>query len=154
MKRARGTPGPASCDQPRSDLADVLRLQALGTLSDLELHRIALGEAAEALSLDRREVDEHVRTRLLRDKAKALRVVEPLHLTLSHTVKTSAQWGTAPDWNDPRHRGRGTGSNKNPRDIWSSRKRRHPVTMPRMLEPLAKVLTHQWAVNQGCLFVS
>src|SRR5438445_5583966 len=48
-------PGPVTCDQRRSDLADVLRLQALGTLSDLELHRIALGEAAEALSLDRRE---------------------------------------------------------------------------------------------------
>src|SRR5213080_1073613 len=85
-----GEPGPVTCDQRRSDLADVLRLQALGTLSDLELHRIALGKAAEALSLDRREVDEHVRTRLLRDKAKALRVVEPLHLTLCHTVQTSA----------------------------------------------------------------
>src|SRR5207249_11060908 len=46
-----GEPGPVTCDQRRSDLADVLRLQALGTLSDLELHRIALGKAAEALSL-------------------------------------------------------------------------------------------------------
>src|SRR5256885_17195644 len=81
MKTGPGNPGPVRCDQRRSDFADVLRLQALGTLSDLELHRIALGEAAEALRLDRREVDEHVRTRLLRDKAKALRVVEPLHLT-------------------------------------------------------------------------
>src|SRR5207249_7762962 len=43
-----GEPGPVTCDQRRSDLADVLRLQALGTLSDLELHRIALGKAAEA----------------------------------------------------------------------------------------------------------
>src|SRR6266550_961789 len=146
-------PGPVSCDQRRSDLADVLRLQALGTLSDLELHRIALGEAAEALRLDRCEVDEHVRTRLLRDKAKALRVVKPLHLTLSHTVKTSAQWGTAPDWNDPRHRGRGTGSNKNPRDMWSSRKRRQPVTVPRMLEPRAKLLIPPYAVNRDCLLV-
>src|SRR6266545_3225572 len=51
------------------------------------------------------EVDEHVWTRLLRDKAKALRVVKPLHLTLSHTVLTSAQWGTAPDWIDPGPRG-------------------------------------------------
>src|SRR4029077_20180150 len=69
-----------------SDLADVLRLQALRTLGDFEFDRIALGETAEALSLDRREVDEHIGTRLLRDKAKALRVVEPLHLTLCHTV--------------------------------------------------------------------
>src|SRR5438128_5344973 len=74
------------CEPRRSDLADVLRLQALRTLGDLEFDRIALGETAEALSLDRREVDEHIGTRLLRDEAKALRVVEPLHLTLCHTV--------------------------------------------------------------------
>src|SRR5207245_9926245 len=96
----------------RSDLADVLRLQPLWTLSDVELDVVALGEASEALRLDRCEVDEHVWTRLLRDKAKALRVVKPLHLTLSHTVKTSAQWGTAPDWNDPGHRGLGRAQTK------------------------------------------
>src|SRR6267378_3792252 len=95
-----------------SNLANVLRLQPLWSLGNVELDVVALCEAPEPLRLDRCEVDEHVRTRLLRDKAKALRVVKPLHLTLSHTVKTSAQWGTAPDWNDPRHRGRGTGSNK------------------------------------------
>src|SRR5438093_5875400 len=83
-ERAR-LPGPASVDICCSDLADVLRLQALRTLGDFEFDRIALGETAEALSLDRREVDEHIGTRLLRDKAKALRVVEPLHLTLCHT---------------------------------------------------------------------
>src|SRR5438477_511559 len=80
----------------RSDLADVLRLQPLWTLGDIELDVVALGEASEAFRLDRCEVDEHVWTRLLRDKAKALCVVKPLHLTLSHTVLTSAQWGTAP----------------------------------------------------------
>src|SRR5256885_4322873 len=95
-----------------SDLANVLRLQPLGTLGDVELDVVALGEAAEALRLDRCEVDEHVWTRLLRDKAKAFRVVKPLHLTLSHTVKTSAQWGTAPDWNDPRHRSVGRAQTK------------------------------------------
>src|SRR5438552_2608382 len=110
-------PGPVTCDQRRSDLADVLRLQALGTLSDLELHRIALGEAAEALSLDRREVDEHVRTRLLRDKAKALRVVEPLHLTLCHTVQTSALRGTAPDMCDPGHRDQRRAQTKTARQV-------------------------------------
>src|SRR2546428_13868958 len=81
----------------RSDLSNVLRLQTLGTLGDLELHRVALGEAAEALRLDRCEVDEHIRTRLLRDKAKALRVVEPLHFALCHTVPDSELRGTAPE---------------------------------------------------------
>src|SRR5258705_5172374 len=75
-----------------SGLTDVLRLQTLGTLRHIEFHAVALGQAAEALGLDRREVDEHVWTRLLRDKAKALRVVEPLHLTLCHTVQNSALW--------------------------------------------------------------
>src|SRR5213079_1636164 len=115
--RKRNGPGAelrtrCNCDPRRSDLADVLRLQALRTLGDLEFDRIALGETAEALSLDRREVDEHIGTRLLRDKAKALRVVEPLHLTLCHTVVTSAQWGAAPDWNDPSHRGMGRAQSK------------------------------------------
>src|SRR5437870_7497907 len=71
-------PGPLRYDWYCSDLADVLCLQALRTLSDFEFDRIALGETTEALGLDRREVDEHIGTRLLRDKAKALRVVEPL----------------------------------------------------------------------------
>src|SRR5437764_13916094 len=112
MKTGPGNPGPVRCDQRRSDFADVLRLQALGTLSDLELHRIALGEAAEALRLDRREVDEHVRTRLLRDKAKALRVVEPLHLTLGHTGRTSALEGHCPGNVRPWSPRPGTGPNK------------------------------------------
>src|SRR5213595_3843865 len=113
MKTGPGNPGPVRCDQRRSDFADVLRLQPLGTLGDFELHRVALGEAAEALRLDRREVYEHVWTRLLRDKAKALRVVEPLHLTLSHTVSNSELRGTAPEWNGSDHRDAETGSNKN-----------------------------------------
>src|SRR3989441_8310393 len=98
MKRARGKPRARfSCGgSGRSDFADVLRLQTLRPLRDLELHVVALGEATEALGLDRREVNEHVRTRLLRDKAKALRVVEPLHLTLCHTVKTSCTEGPCP----------------------------------------------------------
>src|SRR5207249_2848313 len=72
------------CDP--SDLADVLRLQALGTLGDFEFDRVTLRKTPKAIGLDRREVDEHVRTRLLCDEAKALRVVEPLHLALCHTL--------------------------------------------------------------------
>src|SRR5207237_8007959 len=101
----------------RSDFADVLRLQSLRTLSHVELDVVALGEAAEALCLDRCEVHEHVWTRLLRDKAKALRVVKPLHLTLCHTIQTSAHGGTAPDWIDPGHRGRGRAQTKTARHM-------------------------------------
>src|ERR1700752_256639 len=68
----------------RSDLANVLRLQPLRTLGDVEFDVVTLGEAPEALGLGCREVDEHVRARPFRDKARALRVVDPLHLTLSH----------------------------------------------------------------------
>src|SRR5260370_17067044 len=111
-----GTPGPGRRRTPcGSDLADVLRLQPLGALGDLELNRIALGETTEPLSLDRREVDEHIWTRLLRDEAKALRVVEPLHLTLCHTVSTSALRGTAPDTCGPRHRAQQRAQTKTPR---------------------------------------
>src|SRR5438045_9548077 len=116
-KRTRCDPGPpvagaAQCPH-KSGLPYVLRLQPLRTRGDVKRDVVTLGEAAEALGLDRREVDEHVWTRLLRDKAKALRVVEPLHLTLSHTVLTSAQGGTAPDWNGPGHRSMGRAQSKN-----------------------------------------
>src|SRR5690348_8240215 len=77
---------PSSDPLPDSDLADVLRLQALRSLGDFELHVVTLCEAAEPFRLDRREVDEHVRSRLLRDKAEAFRVVEPLHLALGHLL--------------------------------------------------------------------
>src|SRR4029077_4771434 len=103
-----------------SDLANVLRLQPLGTLGNFELHRVAFGKAAEALGLDRREVDEHVRTRLLRDKAKALRVVEPLHLTLCHTVQTSER-GALPRGRTALVTAARDGVKQKPRDEWSPR---------------------------------
>src|SRR6266704_2761294 len=113
-----GAPGPISTDgRDCSNLANVLRLQTLGTLGDLELHRIALGEAAEAFRLDRSEVDEHIRTRLLRDKAKALRVVEPLHLALCHTVPNSELRGTAPDTFGPGHRDQRRAQTKTARQV-------------------------------------
>src|SRR5256885_2137387 len=115
MLRSRRCAGPVAVQRWASNLANVLRLQSLRSLSDIELHVVALGEAAEALCLDCREVHEHVWTRLLPDKAKALRVVKPLHLTLSHTVQTSAHGGTAPDWNVPDHRGRGRAQTKTAR---------------------------------------
>src|SRR5690349_11330683 len=110
-KRARCDPGPLWSGWC-SDLANVLRLQPLWTLGDVELDVVALGEATEPLRLDRCEVNEHVRTRLLRDKAKALRVVEPLHLTLSHNCSDLSIGGTAPNWIGPGHRGEGRAQTK------------------------------------------
>src|SRR6266571_3215964 len=101
------------CDPSRSDLADVLRLQPLRTLRHVELDRVTFREAPEPLGLDRREVDEHVRTRLLRDKAEALRVVEPLHLTLSHTLFILERMGALPRGHAAQPPRPGTGSNKN-----------------------------------------
>src|SRR2546423_14644534 len=114
-KRGRGEPGPvgsgAGCCAPsRSGLANVLCLQPLWTLRNVELDVVALGEAPEALRLDRCEVNEHVWTRLLRDKAKALRVVKPLHLTLSHTVLPLHN-GAQPRTGTTQPPCRGTGSN-------------------------------------------
>src|SRR2546428_13866243 len=119
MKRARRKPRARFSfgRSGRSGLEDVLRLQTLRPLRDLELHVVALGEAAEALGLDRREGDEHIRTRLLRDKAKALRVVKPLHLTLCHTVQTSALRGTAPGMFGPGHRDQRRAQTKTARQV-------------------------------------
>src|SRR5216117_90498 len=82
------------------------------SLGNVELDVVALCEAPEPLRLDRCEVDEHVRTRLLRDKAKALRVVKPLHLTLSHNCSDLSIGGTAPEMFGPGHRGEGRAQTK------------------------------------------
>src|SRR5262245_8364981 len=70
--------------KPWLQLPDVRRLVALGSLDDVELDTVTLGQAAESLGLNRREMNEHVLAVLLRDEAKALGVVEPLHGTLAH----------------------------------------------------------------------
>src|SRR2546427_4793936 len=51
-----------------------------------ELHDLALSERLEAVHLNRGEVDEHVLAALLFNEAVALGVIEPLHLSLSHSV--------------------------------------------------------------------
>ena len=67
------------------DCFDVGGLQTLGALGHLELHLLALGEGAVSLSLDGGVVAEHVLApAVLRDEAKALRIVEPLHRTTRH----------------------------------------------------------------------
>src|SRR5687768_17067490 len=68
------------------DRHDVGCLQPLRSLDEIELDLRALGEGAEALGLDRREVHEHILAVLRRDESKALRIVEPLDFTgAAHT---------------------------------------------------------------------
>ena len=57
---------------------DVRRLQALGALGRVELNGRAFAQGAEAATLNRGKVNEHVVTILARDEAEALCVVEPL----------------------------------------------------------------------------
>src|SRR4051812_39968786 len=60
-------------------LHNVLCRRALLALHDVELHAVTLGQALEALCLDRRMMDEAVLLTVLgRDEAKALGVVKPL----------------------------------------------------------------------------
>src|SRR4051812_46841581 len=66
------------------NLANVRGLQALGTLHRIELHGLALGEAAKAFTDDGGVMDENVRSALRSDEAKALCVVEPLHGAFCH----------------------------------------------------------------------
>src|SRR3970040_3001251 len=64
-------------------LGDVRRLRSLGAFRDLELDALALFQRLEAFRLDGARVDEYIRSAFLGDKAIPLRVVEPLHRTLS-----------------------------------------------------------------------
>src|SRR5436190_18910115 len=62
------------------DLGDVAGLRALGTVNDLELHRLALLERAEAVALNGRVVHEDVAASVALDEPVAFGVVEPLDL--------------------------------------------------------------------------
>src|SRR6266576_509523 len=73
------------------DLDDVLRRRTLLALHDVELDALPFGERLVALRLNRGVMHEAVLLAVLgRDKAKALRVVEPLHGTgdTCHTGET------------------------------------------------------------------
>src|SRR5881296_3680563 len=76
------TPFVFACSNCGLELHDVLRRGALLALHDVELDPLALGQRLEALRLDRGVVHEAVLLAVLGcDKAKTLRVVEPLHDT-------------------------------------------------------------------------
>src|SRR5690348_6571727 len=62
------------------ELGDVLSGRALLALHDVELDALAFGEGLVAVALNRRMMNEAVLLATLwRDKAKALRIVEPLY---------------------------------------------------------------------------
>src|SRR5829696_4635322 len=61
-------------------LGDVSGLRALRTIDDLEFDRLALLERPETVSLDRREVDEHIAAAVTFDETVTFGVVEPLDL--------------------------------------------------------------------------
>src|SRR5579859_4494024 len=74
--------GPLACVL---DSADVRCLRALLALRHVELDALVVLEAAIAVGLDRRVVDEYVRLAAIGcDEAEALLAVEPLDRALSH----------------------------------------------------------------------
>src|SRR5882757_7153796 len=74
-------PLPSHSERIGSRLRHVLGRRALGSLHDVELHRVTLGEGLEAISLNRAVVHEAVFLAAIGgDEAEALRVVEPLNL--------------------------------------------------------------------------
>ena len=68
-----------------ADRADVHGLQTLRTLGRFEFHLLALDQTTESAPLNRAVMTENVFTpAILSNKAKALRIVKPLHSTSCH----------------------------------------------------------------------
>jgi hypothetical protein len=57
---------------------------AFGTLFDFKGDPIAFAERPETAGIDRRMMNEYIRTVFLFDKTKPLAVIEPLHDTICH----------------------------------------------------------------------
>jgi len=66
----------------RLDRSDVLCLKAFRAFRDIELYSLAFLQAAEAASLNSREMYKNVLAILTADKAETFGVVKPLHLFL------------------------------------------------------------------------
>ena len=64
-------------------------LPALGSFYHVKLNGLAFLQALKTTRVDRGVVDEHIFSVLARDKAEALRVIEPFHSTLFHFVSIS-----------------------------------------------------------------
>ena len=79
----------ASCRiQKRLERLDIFSLQALRTLGDVELHRLALLQALETAGLNSREMHENVLAGLPANKAVTFGVVKPLYCSLFCHVDT------------------------------------------------------------------
>src|SRR5256884_6102895 len=83
-RRARGR-GDAEWRGGRLDANHVRGVQPFVASLYLELHHLPFSERLEAVHLDGREVHEHVLAALLFNEAVALGIIEPLHLSLSHS---------------------------------------------------------------------
>src|SRR5262249_53034706 len=88
-------------------------LEALGPLYHLEFDVVAFRERPETLRDDRRVVNEHVLTAVLRDEAKTLRVVEPLDRALRH-CHNLVKMGAGGSGKPPGPRGRSTKKKSRP----------------------------------------
>ena len=79
---------------PESGLIGLQRLHvgslpALGAFHYVELHSLAFLQALESAAVDRGVMHEDILAVLARDKAEALRVIEPLNSTLFHLSRIS-----------------------------------------------------------------
>src|SRR5579864_5242815 len=64
----------------------VLCLPPFWTFDDVELHGLALFQAAETVCLNGREMNKHIFPVFPGNKAVTLRVIEPLHCSLFHVL--------------------------------------------------------------------
>src|SRR5437867_11221533 len=87
--RARGRARAGANREGLLDLPDVGCLKTLRTASYFELDPVTFSKALEALCLDGAVVDEHVLAALLCYEPVTLRIVEPLHLSVSHASNLS-----------------------------------------------------------------
>jgi hypothetical protein len=65
---------------------DVLGLQALRALRHLKLYALPFLQAAEAVGLDRREMNEDILATLAADESVTLGIVKPLDCSLFHIL--------------------------------------------------------------------
>ena len=91
MKKDGGTPSFRSVvARTILDRDDVRGLKTFRSLDQIELDLSSFRKRAEALRLDRGEMDEDVLSRFRGDETEALRIIEPLHFTgATHTSRFS-----------------------------------------------------------------
>src|SRR5690606_13374338 len=97
QKKAPPERGLKSCLSDSSgDRLDPGGLRALRALGDLVLDALSFLQAAEALGVDRRVVDEHIRAAVFRrEEPEPLGVVEPLHCAVLHDSSNLVMAGGA-----------------------------------------------------------